>query len=319
MFGLNFVIGIMRLPLPAWCGRYLSVPIGLALYLKEEDAKALGRPYQTRSILARQMLERVSKCLADREVCLVQDGAYATKTFLRDRPASVQVVSRLPIDAKLYALPVPPPPGKRGPKPKKGALLGSAKSLRQAPGWQPHPSEKDADILVHEGLWHSVLPKVMLRVVFVRRSQLTAAAKQRHKRPLEAFFTTNLALDAEQILIGYKNRWASEIAIRDSVSLYGLAQDGCRKYNRVIAVNSLRLLFAAVQVLWFVQQTRQRGRFGLIRYRPWYRHKLAPSLGDVMWACRESLYALGITPTVGFWEDVAVIQGHSDAGLPRAA
>ncbi len=316
LFGLNFVIGIMPVPLPEWFGGQLSVPFGLALYLKEEDARVLGQPYRRRSVLANEMLARVVSCLPSREVRSVQDGAYATKTFLRAVPERAWVVSRLPIDAKLYALPESPPPGKRGPKPKKGKLIGSAKSLVNEPGWQPHPFER-AEILVKEGLWHSVLPGVLVRAVFVRR--LANSSKQKHKRQLEAFFSSDLRLAAEHILSLYQERWTIEITIRDSYGLYGLAQDGCRKYKRIIAINSLRLLFAAVQVLWFMQQVRQRGRFNLKCYRPWYGHKLTPSLQDVMWACRESLYAEGITPTVGFWHDVSVIRGHSDAGLPRAA
>jgi hypothetical protein len=313
LFGLNFVIGIMRVPLPEWFGGQLSLPIGLALYLKEADAKVLGQPYRSRSDLANEMLARVAACLPSREVRSIQDGAYATKTFLRAVPEQVRVVSRLAIDAKLYALPTPPPAGKRGPKPKKGRLIGSAKSLDNEPGWQPHPFEEGAEILVKEGLWHSVLPGVLVRAVFVRRPADSS------KRQLEAFFSSDLGLTAEQILALYQQRWAVEIAIRDSYGLYGLAQDGCRKYKRIVAINSLRLLFAAVQVLWFVQQVRQQGRFNLKCYRPWYAHKLTPSLQDVMWACRESLYAARITPTVGFWHDVSVIRGHSDAGLPRAA
>jgi hypothetical protein len=318
LFGLNFVIGIMRLGLPEWLGGQLPIPIGLALYLKEADAEVLGQPYRSRSALAREMLDQVVRCLPDRDVYAVQDGAYATKEFLRSRPKQLEAISRFPIDAKLYALPEAPPPGKRGPKPKKGKLIGSAKSLVKEPGWQPHPFEEGAEILLEEGLWHSVLPGVSLRVVFVRRLQVDLT-KRRHKRPLEAFFSTDTKLQAEQILAHYQARWTIEITIRDSYGLYGLAQDGCRKYKRIIAINSLRLLFAAVQVLWFIQQVRQRGHFNLKCYRPWYRHKLTPSLQDVMWACRESLYAAGITPTVGFWHDVSVIHGHSDAGLKRAA
>jgi hypothetical protein len=320
VFGLNFVLGVMRVPLAEWLGGHLPVPIGLALYLKEKQAEELARPYQTRSALARAMLERVVSCLPDKEVCSVQDGAYATKAFLRERPEQVQVVSRMPVDAKLYGLPVSPPPGKRGPKPKKGDVIGSAKSLVGYEGWQPHPHEEAAEILVKEGIWHSVLPGVVVRVVFVRRAEVkSGSSKQLHKRPLEAFFSTDVQLTAEQILAYYQARWTIEIAICASVGFYGLAQDGCRKFERIVAINSLRLLFAAAQLLWFIAQTRQRGRCKLRHYRPWYRHKLTPSLGDAMWACRESLYAVGITPTVGFWEDVLVIQGHSDAGLPRAA
>jgi hypothetical protein len=124
--------------------------------------------------------------------------------------------------------------------------------------------------VLEEGLWHSVLPGVLVRAVFVRRLQADTS-KRRHKRPLEAFFSTDTQLSAQEILAHYQARWTIEIAIRDS---YGLAQDGCRKHKRILAINSLRLLFAALQVLWFIQQVRRRGRFNLKCYRPWYRHKL---------------------------------------------
>jgi hypothetical protein len=38
--GLNFVWGIMRVPLPQWPGHRVSVPLGLSLYLKEEQARS---------------------------------------------------------------------------------------------------------------------------------------------------------------------------------------------------------------------------------------------------------------------------------------
>jgi hypothetical protein len=266
LFGLNFVLGILCLPLPEYLGGRLPVPIGLALYLKKERAQELGRPYRSRSALASELLTRVCSCLPGREIRSLQDGAYATKEFLRDRAEQVEVVSRIPIDAKLYALPKAPPPGRRGPKPKKGVLIGRAKSLLYEPGWQPHPFEADAEILIREGLWHSVLPGVPLRVVFVRRPEVANNSPRRSRqRTLEAFFSTDLQLSAERILSCYQERWTIEIAIRESVGLYGLAQDGCRKCERIVAVNSLRLLFAAVQVLWFVAQTKQRGCFNLKR------------------------------------------------------
>ncbi len=41
LWGLNFVLGEMRIPLG---GQFVSVPIGLKLYVKEKQAEALGQP-----------------------------------------------------------------------------------------------------------------------------------------------------------------------------------------------------------------------------------------------------------------------------------
>lgn len=56
LWGLNFVWAIMRVPLRCWPGQRGSVPSGLSLYLKEEQARKLGVPYQSRSALARGMV-----------------------------------------------------------------------------------------------------------------------------------------------------------------------------------------------------------------------------------------------------------------------
>jgi hypothetical protein len=47
--GVNFVLGVMHLPLQRWPGHSLSVPIGLELSLKPDQANALNVPYRSRS------------------------------------------------------------------------------------------------------------------------------------------------------------------------------------------------------------------------------------------------------------------------------
>ena len=42
--GLNFVLGIMQIPLKRWPGHSLSIPVGLELYLKPEQAHQLNVP-----------------------------------------------------------------------------------------------------------------------------------------------------------------------------------------------------------------------------------------------------------------------------------
>ena len=47
--GVNFVLGMMHLPLTRWPGHCLSVPVGCALSLKAPQAHQLHVPYQSRS------------------------------------------------------------------------------------------------------------------------------------------------------------------------------------------------------------------------------------------------------------------------------
>ena len=81
--GLNFVWGIMRVPLPRWPGHSVSVPIGLSLYLKEGHARTLKLPYQSRSTLAREIVDFVAAQLPARRLRVLGDGGDATKDYLR--------------------------------------------------------------------------------------------------------------------------------------------------------------------------------------------------------------------------------------------
>jgi hypothetical protein len=76
--GLNFVWGLRRVPVPGWPGRRVSVPIGLSLYLKAEQADKLQLPYQTRSALAREIVDFVAAQLPTRGIRVLGAGGYAT-------------------------------------------------------------------------------------------------------------------------------------------------------------------------------------------------------------------------------------------------
>ena len=117
----------------------------------------------------------------------------------------------------------------------------------------------------------------------------------------------------------YEDRWAIEIDIRDGHASYGIAQDQCRKLEHIVGVNTVRLLMAAARTLWFIASSEQYADVALQRFRPWYRHKVAPSQFDVAWACREVLQEAGIFPIPRVFTAVAENQQEVDKPKPIAA
>jgi hypothetical protein len=211
--GLNFVVGVMRVPLRRWPGHSLTVPIGLELYLKDQQARLHHQPYRSRSALARAIADFVAVQLPGRPMRVLADGGYATKDFLRDLPDTVHVVSPFLLSGKLYALPEPLAGNRRGRPPQKGALLGSPKTwARRRHGWQPHPAEAKAEVQAWVGLWHTVLLGRLVRVVVIRRPAVRPKrpGPRKPRPPVEAFFTTDLSLTVEDILQQYRDRWASK-------------------------------------------------------------------------------------------------------------
>jgi hypothetical protein len=321
--GLNFVLGVMRVPLRRWPGHAVTVPIGLELYLKEEQAQQLGLPYRSRSALARTLLDFVATQLPGRQIRALGDGGYATKEFLRDLPPTVHVLSRVLNTGKLYELPAPPTGRRRGRPPQKGSLLGSPKTLQQTPqGWGPHPTEAGAEGQAWVGLWHTVLPGRLVRVVVIRRLRATPAKQPGQRQPLpsiEAFFTTDLSLSGQDLLEQYRDRWAIEITIRDSNTFDGLGQDQCRQLRRIVGANTFRLVLAAARTLWFIEHTSRTTTVDLRRSRPWYRQKCAPSQLDIVWACREALYEAGVFPIPRFVPDLTENHEVPEHALSSAA
>ena len=321
--GVNFVLGVIRVPLRRWPGHSVTVPIGLELYLKEEQGRQYHRPYRSRSALARAILDFVAAQLPGRPIRALGDGGDAPKEFLRDLPETVDVVSRFLLSGKLYALPEPPAGKRRGRPPRRGELLGAPKTLaRRRWGWDPHPTEAQAEVQSWVGLWHTVLPGRLVPLVVVRRRSAPRPKQPGQRQPLppvEAFFTTDLSLSAEDILQQYHARWAVEITIRDSHTFDGLGQDQCRKVPRLVGANTFRLVMAAARTLWFLEHTNQTHALDLRRYRPWYRHKCAPSHLDIVWACREALHEAGVFPIPRFIPDLAENHQEPDHAQPSAA
>jgi hypothetical protein len=221
--GLNFVLGILRIPLARWPGHFLSVPIGLELYLKPAQAPMLDVPYRSRSQLARAILDFVAAQVPGRSIRSLADGSYATKDYARQLPAVVQVGGRLPISAQLYEVPPHLTTKRRGAPRTKGHVIGSPKTLAQTTaGWASHPTEAGAEIQAWDGLWHSVLPGRLIRVVVLRRDPNRCSLKAGQRTPpppVEAVFTTDLTLSAHDILHEYADRWAVEICQSQPVKM----------------------------------------------------------------------------------------------------
>jgi hypothetical protein len=59
---------------PGWPSQSVSIPVGLSLYLKEEHADKLKLPYQSRSPLARAIVDWVAAQLPTRQIRVLGDG-----------------------------------------------------------------------------------------------------------------------------------------------------------------------------------------------------------------------------------------------------
>jgi DDE superfamily endonuclease len=139
--GRRWVCVMLLVPVP-WSARPWARPLLTAPALAPGTSQKLGKRHRTTIERARALLWLVRRWQPAREIVLVGDGAYAAVTLgrrCRRQRRRVRFVSRLRLDAALDDVPAPPPPGKRGRKPRKGAPLPKLAARLADPqtAWQP--------------------------------------------------------------------------------------------------------------------------------------------------------------------------------------
>ncbi len=122
--GIRWVVLAVAVSLP-WSQRRWALPFMTVPALSPKTSQALGKFHRTQTQWAVYMIEKVRRWLPDRQLILVGDGDYAAQELLQTCQGfqhPVQLVSKLRLDAVLYDFPTTPPPGKPGPKARKGQL-----------------------------------------------------------------------------------------------------------------------------------------------------------------------------------------------------
>jgi hypothetical protein len=119
-YGLKWLSLMVLVPLP-WSTRVWALPFLTLLAPSARVNAAAGHRHKTTVDWTVQVVQVVSRWLGPRRWTLVGDGAYACVRLARTCAAeSVTLISRLRLDAQLYAFPSRTAPRRRGPKPLKG-------------------------------------------------------------------------------------------------------------------------------------------------------------------------------------------------------
>ncbi len=104
--GLRWISLMLLVPIP-WAGRVWALPFLTALAPSERYAQARGRRHKPITLWARQLVRQVHRWLPKRLLVLVADSSYAALDLLAAVRPVATVVTRLRLDAQLFA-PAPP-------------------------------------------------------------------------------------------------------------------------------------------------------------------------------------------------------------------
>jgi DDE superfamily endonuclease len=304
-FGHVWVVLALWVPLPMGGTRGFALPVLFRLYVgakrggradapsrpragtrqRAAEAAHAAHPRPTKLELARELVTLVAAWAGARTVYLVADSAYAGRTLLEDRPPTVHVLSRLRLDAALWARPGRRRPGQKGRPRRRGHRLPTLKGMAAARRrWAPLPlmlcgRQVRPLIFACTALWYGALRAQPVRIVVVRDPA--------GRRKDEAFFTTDLAATPAFILESYARRWTLEVSFHDQKQYLGFGDPQNQAEQAVARTAPLAGLVYDLVLLWYAEQARH-GRAPAWIARPWYRSKSAPSFLDMLTAARQA-------------------------------
>jgi hypothetical protein len=290
--GLRWVSLMLLLPIP-WAGRVWALPFLTALAPSERYDNERGRRHKALTDWAWQLLLVVRRWWPERAIVAVADSGYAAIRLLARciaLPVPITVITRLRLDAALYAPAPPRHPGQIGRPRQKGKRLPTlaAGAIDPTTDWQAvtvadwYGAGKRAIALATDtAVWyHTGLPPVPIRWVLIRDPEERFAT--------QAVLCTDLAIAPEQIIAWFVRRWQMEATFAEVRRHLGVETQ--RQWtDKAIGRTTPALLglFSLVTVLAHPHLSEQSGP---IRQAAWYR-KRAPTFADALAVVRRELWA----------------------------
>jgi DDE superfamily endonuclease len=281
-FGVNWVTLGVVIQLPFRKDRPFCVNLLWRVYSK----KVKGLPHQTKSQLARQMVDLVAAWLPERTVYVVADSAYIGRHLLKGLPGHVAAVG--PINPKA-SLSSPLPAGYQGRR-KKGQPLPRPIEMLNDPRYQtqelllPLPNKDQKKKLqvkvIKEVCWYPAAGQRQIQLVLVHDPE----GKWRD----ELLLSMDVSLPAEAVIRGYMRRWSVEVCYWESKELLGLHEPQVWTELAVQRAHPMAWFVGGLVLVWYARygQDAEQAHWD----RPWYEPRARPTFAQMLATLRLHLW-----------------------------
>ncbi len=289
--GLRWVCVLLLVPIP-WAARTWALPVLTALAPSERYDATRGRRHKTLTDWARQLLLVLRRWWPDRAIVVVADSTYAALEFLaacRAWRTPVSVVTRLRLDAALYAPAPPRRPGQRGRPRLKGQRRPTPATVAADPTtvWTPlrvaqwyGQGPRLVEVVSDTAIWyHTGLPPVLLRWVLIRDPL--------GQFDTQALLCTDPDAPAAQILAWFVQRWQVEVTFQEARRHLGLETQ--RQWSEAAIRRTTPALLGLVSVVTLLAHHYQQPGTAAIRQAAWY-PKAQPTFADALALVRRVIW-----------------------------
>ena len=288
--GLRWV-SMMWLGHIPWAGRYWALPFLTALAPSERFHCQRGRRHKKVTDWARQMILQLRRWLPHHPLVIVADGGYAVLDLLHSCQSlrePVTMITRLRLDAALYAPAPPRRPGQMGRPRLKGARLPTLRQLLDVPSVAWTPAELDwydgttrtMELASQTAVWyHSGKPPVPIRWVLVR--------DPKGELDTQALLCTDRTVEPAQIVEWFVLRWQLEVTFQEVRTHLGVETQ--RQWSDRAIARTTPVLMGIFSWIALAADSLQRDRPIPRRTAAWYA-KPAPTFADAVALVRRNLW-----------------------------
>jgi DDE superfamily endonuclease len=295
--GLRWVSMQVLAEIP-WAGRIWGLPFLTVLAPSERYNLERGRRHKTLPAWGRQMIRQVRRWLPDRAVVVVADSTYAVLELLADAarlPLPVTVVTRLRLDAALYA---PPPPRESGTKGRPRVKGERQPTLAQRlldpdTAWQTLTvpwyggGTAQVDAATGTALWyHPGAPTVALRWVLLR----DPTGQFEPQAPL----STDPSVLPAQVVAWFVARWPLEVTFQEVRAHLGVETQ--RQWSDLAILRTTPILLGLFALVALFARARLDGQPLPVRQAAWYA-KTVPTFSDTLAFVRQQLWPATVFST----------------------
>ncbi len=285
---LRWVSMMLLVPIP-WAGRTWALPFLTVLAPSERYDEEHNRRHKAVPRWARPMVFLLHRWYPDRPLVIVGDQDYAVLELLAAGRPVATMVTRLRLDARLFAPPPPRQPHTQGRPRVVGRRLPTlaARVTDPATEWARvrlprwySEDDREVDIVSGTALWyHPGHPPVPIRWVLIR--------DPRHVFPTQALLCTDLDAAPVQILSWFVLRWQLEVTFHEVRDHLGVETQ--RQWSELAIRRTTPALMGLFSLVTLLAHDQVAGSSCPVRRAAWY-PKQVPTFSDAIATVRRSLW-----------------------------
>jgi hypothetical protein len=286
--GLRWLSAMLLVHVP-WADRIMALPFLTLLAPSKRFYTGKLRAPKTLVDWARQAALQIRRWLPDRYIVLVADSAFAAIEFLAAVRDHVCVVTRLRLDANLFAFPPAKRKG-RGRPAIKGKRLRKLSAVLKDPkiSWQRcrislwyGRTNRLVEMTSGTALWYRAgVPPVPIRWLLVR--------DPKGELDPQAFLATDLDARPQDILAWFVRRWQVEVTFEEVRARLGVETQ--RQWSDLAILRTTPALLGLFSIITLFAHDLAKSRKLKIRTTAWY-PKALPTFSDAIAAVRREIWA----------------------------